>query len=59
LNFNGFSASPLQVADRPKKPEENFKCAAFVKQLAHATDANEEVREGNLLVFQLVKVVGR
>jgi hypothetical protein len=41
----------LPVTDRLKKSEENFKCAVFVKQLACAVDANEEVGEVNLLVF--------
>jgi hypothetical protein len=71
LHFNGFSTSHFikgivledcvncSSQDRLKESEENFKCAVFTKQLAHAADANEEVGEGNLLVFQFMKVVGR
>jgi hypothetical protein len=39
----------VQVTDQLKKSEEKLKCTAFVKQLTHTANANEEVGEDNLL----------
>jgi hypothetical protein len=41
----------LQVTDTLKKSEENLKCTAFVKQLTHTANANEEVGEDYLLAL--------
>jgi len=70
LHFNGFSTSHfikgIVLEDYVncssqidwKKSEENFKCAAFTKQLAVAAYANEEVGEGIYWYFSLWKLWG-